>query len=161
VLEVVAVPTSPPHPKPPLSSSGSRPRAGRLLIIDDEPLLGDMLAGTLSDHCQVEVVTTAVAALARLYGGRQYDVVLCDLMMPAMDGIEFHRILSVKMPQEADRIVFMTGGAYTARTDAFVRRVHNVVLDKPVDLDMLLALIEYRIRIPTSATAGHAMGSRR
>ena len=85
------------------------------------------------------------APLTRLEGGERYDVVLCDLMMPLMDGIELHRRLSLTCPEEAERMVFMTGSAMTARVEAFFRRVPNLLLDKPINLDGLRALIERRV----------------
>jgi CheY-like chemotaxis protein len=126
--------------------SGTRLRAGRVLIIDDEPFLGDALRRALGSENLVEFVAEATEALARLRRGERYDVVLCDLMMPGMDGIEFHRRLSEERPDEAERVVFITGGAITARVESFFLRVPNLLLEKPVDLDGLRGLIERRVR---------------
>jgi CheY-like chemotaxis protein len=101
---------------------------------------------SLGDDNQITCVTEASEALERLQRGERYDVVLCDLMMPAMDGIEFHRCLSEALPDEAGRIVFITGGATTARVEAFLNRVPNLFLEKPVEVGGLRALIERRIR---------------
>jgi CheY-like chemotaxis protein len=73
--------------------------------------------------------------------------------MPVMDGIELHRRLSLTCPEEAKRMVFMTGGAMTARVEAFFRRVPNLLLDKPIDLDGLRALIERRVGAPALAAS--------
>jgi CheY-like chemotaxis protein len=101
---------------------------------------------SLGDDNQITCVTEASEALERLQRGERYDVVLCDLMMPAMDGIELHRRLSEVLPDEAGRIVFITGGATTARVEAFLNRVPNLFLEKPVEVGGLRALIERRIR---------------
>jgi CheY-like chemotaxis protein len=130
----------------PSGPSGTRLRAGRVLIIDDELFLGDALRRALGEDNHVEFVAEASEALARLRSGEHYDVVLCDLMMPSMDGIEFHRQLSEERPDEAARVVFITGGAITARVEAFFHRVPNLLLEKPVDLDGLRALIRRRVR---------------
>ena len=95
--------------------SGVRRRIGRVLVIDDEHLVGVALTRVLYQENEVVAVTQAAEALARLNAGERYDVVLCDLTMPVVDGIEFHRLLSLTLPDEADRIVFITGGALTAR----------------------------------------------
>jgi CheY-like chemotaxis protein len=126
------------------SWSGPRAYRARILVVDDEPLIGRSLRRSLSDHDEVVAVTTAAAALARLRRGERYDVVLCDLMMPEMDGIEFHRRLSASHPIEASRVVFITGGAVTARVESFFRSVQNVLLPKPIDFDTLRALIDQR-----------------
>jgi CheY-like chemotaxis protein len=138
----------------PTTRSGTRVRRpGRILVVDDEPSLGEALNRLLSDENEVVVVHDATSALARLAGGERYDVVLCDLMMPVMDGIELHRRLSLTCPEEAKRMVFMTGGAMTARVEAFFRRVPNLLLDKPIDLDGLRALIERRVGAPSLAAS--------
>lgn len=128
--------------------SGIRPRPACVLVIDDEPFLGDAVRRALGEQHLVVCVTEAAEALARLQRGERYDVVLCDLMMPAMDGIEFHRRLAAELPEEAARVAFITGGAVTARVEAFFRRVPNLLLEKPLDLDGLRALVERRVRGP-------------
>jgi CheY-like chemotaxis protein len=122
-------------------------------VVDDEPLIGRSLRRLLSDQDEVVAVTSAAAALARLQRGERYDVVLCDLMMPEMDGIEFHRRLSASLPEEASRVVFITGGAVTARVESFFRHVQNVLLPKPIDFGTLRTLIEQRVGavVPDSA----------
>src|SRR5579871_6605916 len=106
------------HPRPP---SGTRLRPGRVLVIDDQYLFGQTLKMTLDEH-HVVVETEAAAALERFARGERFDLILCDLMMPWMDGIEFHRRLSLTLPHEANRIVFISGGAETGRVQAFFLR---------------------------------------
>ena len=125
--------------------SGARRRHGRVLVVDDEPALGRALQQVLSRDNEVVVTTDASAALVRLLAGEWYDVVLCDVMMPDMDGIEFHRRLSASMPEEADRIVFITGGALTVHAAAFFDRAPNLLLQKPLDLEGIGALIARRV----------------
>ena len=118
-----------------LPPSGFHRRVGRVLVIDDEPLVGTSLARVLRTEYEVVSCTRAVEALALLDAGQRYDVVFCDLMMPEMDGIELHRQLSATLPEEASRIVFITGGAHTARIEAFFERAPNLLLGKPLDVD--------------------------
>jgi CheY-like chemotaxis protein len=126
--------------------SGFRRRMGRILVVDDEDLIGVALRRVLYGENEVVAVTQAAEALARLNAGERYDVVLCDLRMPVMDGIEFHRMLSVTLPEEAGRIVFITGGALTARAEAFFRGAQNLLMTKPLDVDGVRQLIERRHR---------------
>jgi CheY-like chemotaxis protein len=142
---------------PKVVPSGTHKRVGRVLVIDDEPAIGRALRRVLGAECVVEIVFSADAGLKRLEGGARYDVVLCDLMMPNMDGIEFHRRLSKVLPEEARRIVFISGGAvsaHTARVESFFRSAPNLLLEKPIDLDGLRALIERRIDPRTPHAAG-------
>jgi len=127
-----------------------------VLVIDDEPLLGRAVQRALSREHVVVVVSNAAEALSRLVAGDRYDLVLCDLMMPDMDGIEFHRRLSEVLPEEASRVVFITGGALTTRVEAFFSRVPNTLLDKPIAIEGLCALVERRIRGDGETTARSA-----
>jgi hypothetical protein len=61
-----------------------------------------------------------------------------------MDGIEFHRHLALTLPGEADRIVFVVDGAVTARIEAFLARVPNLVMEKPLDVGGVRELIVRR-----------------
>src|SRR5579863_1615143 len=103
-------------------------RLGRVLVIDDEPTHAHVLRRHLSDDNQVVVVSETHAALDRLVRGERYDVLLCELMMPSMDGIDLHRHLCSSHPDAADRMVFMTGKVTTVRIEAFFHRVSNVLL---------------------------------
>jgi CheY-like chemotaxis protein len=126
--------------------SGFRRRIGRILVIDDEHVVGVALSRVLYRENEVVAVTRAAEALERLNAGELYDVVFCDLRMPVMDGIEFHERLSLTLPEEADRIVFITGGPLTTRAEAFFRGVRNLLMSKPLDVDGVRQLIERRYR---------------
>jgi CheY-like chemotaxis protein len=136
------------------TSSGLRRRPGRVLIIDDEPVLGAAVQRALSGENAVVVVRLASEALQRLEAGERYDVVLCDLRMPGMDGVEFHRRLKAVLPEEAGRVVFITGGVVDVRAEEFFRDAPNTLLEKPIDLDGLRALIERRVRGDGEDAAG-------
>jgi CheY-like chemotaxis protein/anti-sigma regulatory factor (Ser/Thr protein kinase) len=113
----------------------------RLLIIDDERLVADAIARVLSEDSDVEVVTDARQALARIAAGELYDVVLCDLMMPVMTGMDLYAEVVRSAPKLASHIVFMTGGAFTPRARAFVESVVNQCLEKPLDMSKLRSLL--------------------
>ena len=127
-------------------SSGITLRPGRVLIVDDDRHVGDALTLLLSDENHVVLEHRAALALARLLRGERYDVVLCDLMMPEMSGIELYDRLADALPEEAGRIVFMTGGRYVPLVQAFLERVPNMCLEKPFHVPSLRALIERRMR---------------
>jgi CheY-like chemotaxis protein len=63
-----------------------------------------------------DAVTSAKEALLRLDGGELFDLILCDLMMPEMSGMDLHRRLLQSAPDQAAKITFMTGGAFTENT---------------------------------------------
>ncbi|HEX9049382.1 MAG TPA: PAS domain S-box protein [Anaeromyxobacter sp.] len=120
----------------------ARGRAGRILVVDDEPLVARAVARVLAPPHEVVIETGARAALARIEGGdRRFDAVMCDLMMPEMTGMELHARLATTDPELAARMVFLTGGAFTASAREFLDRVANPRLEKPIGADVLRALV--------------------
>jgi CheY-like chemotaxis protein len=113
---------------PKAASATSR---ARVLVIDDEPAVGRTIAKLLGDH-DVTISTEASTVLSRLRGGADYDVIICDLMMPGMTGFELHAALADLVPTLARRMVFLTGGAFTARARAFMDSTPCRCLEKPV-----------------------------
>ncbi len=85
----------------------------RLLVVDDDVLVARTLARQLSGH-HVEVVLSGQAALDRLSAsGRSFDLVLCDLMMPDMTGMDVYETVEQRYPELAERFVFVSGGVVT------------------------------------------------
>jgi CheY-like chemotaxis protein len=115
----------------------------RVLVIDDEPVVGKSLRRLLPEH-EVLVTAGAAEALAVISVDPDLDVVLCDLMMPEISGAELYRELAGRFPELARRVVFITGGAFTPETRAFLREVGNPVLEKPFDLRRLRAIVAGR-----------------
>jgi PAS domain S-box-containing protein len=113
----------------------------RVLVIDDEPLVGEAVARALSDDGDVQVETEAQQALAKIAAGERYDLVLCDLMMPVMTGMDLYAEVVRTAPMLAGRFVFMTGGAFTPRARAFLASVVNPCLEKPLDMGKLRSLV--------------------
>lgn len=106
-------------------------RRRRLLIIDDEPALLRVLAISLGGEHDVVVADGCEAALRILDGDRRFDAVLCDLMMPLGDGMNFFERLGHVEADLQAKVIFMTGGAFTARARAFLDSVPNRTLEKP------------------------------
>jgi PAS domain S-box-containing protein len=113
----------------------------RILFIDDEAALGRALCALLGDH-EIVPVTTARDALSKLSGGERFDVILCDLMMPEVSGIDLWDQIA---PTYRDRVVFMTGGAFTQQARDFLARCERPHLDKPFSERQLRDAID-RIR---------------
>jgi signal transduction histidine kinase len=116
----------------------------RILVIDDEVRVADAIAKSLADEHDVEVTTDAKEALARLVRGERYDLVLCDLMMPDMTGMDFYREVLRSVPPMAPRIVFMSGGVYTPRAREFVEALPNRCIEKPPEAAKLRELARHR-----------------
>jgi len=93
----------------------------------------------------VTATTSAEEALEWLRQGAEYDVILCDIMMPQMTGIAFHEELKKLRPRDAERIIFVTGGAFTAAASEFLDRVPNLRIDKPFDPIHLRNIVNDRL----------------
>jgi len=123
---------------PPAPALEAPHRRGRILIVDDEPVLAGVMVEALEDH-DVTVVTSGLEALERCDEGA-YDVIFCDLMMPDMSGMEvFEKIRSSHAGLE-ERIVFVTGGAFTPKARAFLDSTTNLRIEKPFHIDALQRL---------------------
>jgi PAS domain S-box-containing protein len=117
------------------------PRRLLILAVDDEVFVLRAIERLLGrDH---DVVTTMRArdVLARLDAGEAPDVILCDLMMPELTGMELYDQVRQRDARLARRIVFMTGGAFTARAAAFLEQLENPCLEKPFDGAALRELV--------------------
>ena len=126
--------------------TASAGRRGAVLVIDDEESLGLAIKRFLTAHHDVTAVTGARAALALLDAGRRYDVIFCDLMMPQVTGMELHAEMTTRFPDQIDRMVFVTGGAFTPAAREFLDNVHNRRVEKPFDLKVIRGLVNDLIR---------------
>ncbi len=144
----VVLPVARPEGMPAHSTPGAVPRPalrGKVLIIDDEKDLTDVTREGLSDLHDVQATQDARQALEWIAAGERFDLILCDMMMPLMTGMEFHTRLAALVPQQADRVVFMTGGAFTPRAREFLARLPNLGLEKPFDLSHILAMVSAQL----------------
>jgi CheY-like chemotaxis protein len=113
----------------------------RILIIDDEPLLGQTLRFAFQEKHDVEVVASGRDALARLATDTDFDLVLCDLMMPDVSGEHVYRAVCERSPLLLPRFVFMTGGAFTERAQEFLAHFGGRQLEKPFNIDEVETLL--------------------
>lgn len=115
-------------------------RVARILIIDDETLVLRSLTRLLRDH-EIVCVERAREALALLDSGQHFDLILSDITMPSMTGMDFYEQLLARRPADARRLVFLSGGAITSRTEDFLASVPNPRLEKPFDNGSLVSLV--------------------
>jgi PAS domain S-box-containing protein len=126
---------------PSLAPRSKSVRRATILCVDDEAAIGQAIKRVLVSEHDVEIVTTATEALARVESGRRYDLILCDLMMPSMSGMDLHRELLRIAPDAAARVVFLTGGAFTQRARDYLDQVSNPRLEKPIGIDALRSAV--------------------
>jgi PAS domain S-box-containing protein len=111
----------------------------RILVIDDEQAVGRSIALLLTPEYNVTTLTRAREALTRMSAGERYDVILCDVMMPEMTGIDFY----AQLPEDVQRqVLFLTGGAFTPQARDFLDSETRPHLEKPFTEHQLRSAIE-------------------
>ena len=117
------------------------PARVKLLVVDDEPYICTAIQRLLRREHRVTALTTVREALALLETGERFDVILSDLMMPEQNGEDFYKELNRVAPDQARRMIFMTGGAFTPRSEEFLRSSPVPQVAKPISLEMLQGAI--------------------
>lgn len=138
-------------PRTPVTPSTEVTRRPAVLVVDDEPAIGRALARILANGHDVVVEQDARVALERIAHGEHFDAVLCDLMMPLMSGMDFFEELGLCAPGLRERVVFLTGGAFTARSEQFLREVPNVCLAKPFSRGAVIEAVRDVLSAPRAA----------
>jgi CheY-like chemotaxis protein len=113
----------------------------RVLVVDDEPMIGTTLKRVLSSAHDVTAVTSGEAALAAIRAGGDYDVVICDVMMPVLSGMDVYEAVRATHPASAERFVFITGGVLHEQGRRFLESLPNRVVLKPFDIRAMRELV--------------------
>jgi PAS domain S-box-containing protein len=129
-----------------VAEAADREGRARVLVIDDERLVLNSLRRLLGREHDVVTCMSARDALERLDRGETFDVVLCDIMMPEMNGMELWNEVELRFPELAPHFFFLTGGAFTPALAQFRDLVAERVLSKPVDPGQLKRLVALALR---------------
>jgi CheY-like chemotaxis protein len=131
-----------------------------VLIVDHDSRSAAALVAVLADHLEVTVSSDAAEAVARIVAGARFDVILCDLNMRAMNGAQIFAHVCAASPGQAARIVFLSGGTIPLLLAGFLSRVPNQCLRRPLDPQVVRALVDRRVAeelaraTPESAKSG-------
>ncbi len=142
LLSVVEAPREVPVVDRPKSEAKTR---GSVLVVDDEELVGKALKRVLARQHDVVTVKSVDAAIELLRGGAKFDLIFSDLMMPEKSGIDLFKAIASLFPGQEERIVFVTGGAFTPTAKAFLSSVPNKWIDKPFQPEQLRAMVNERL----------------
>jgi len=122
----------------------------RLLAVDDEALLLKAYRRMLGEAHELTTALGGTEALRILERDVAFDVVLCDLQMPEISGMELYAAVRERFPSLADRFVFVTGGAFSSDARKFLEDSVAVVIQKPFRLEDMLSLIDRTARGATA-----------
>ncbi len=136
----VELPTSPPTEKQESTNEAVVAR-GCGLIIDNEPQICKMVSRALAPHHSAVTASSGAEALALIEDGEHFDFILCDLMMPNMTGMAFYEVLHDHDAQLAERVIFITGGAFTPEAREFLDSVSPPCIEKPFEVEQVCKAI--------------------
>jgi PAS domain S-box-containing protein len=142
----VLLPVAPQEAAPvaaPADTASSAELRGRILVVDDEPSLLRAIQRILEDDDHdVVAVDSAVTALTMIERGDRFDLIISDLMMPTMTGVDFYQALLGRSPALAGTMIFISGGAITAKVNAFLLSIPNLQMEKPFKAAQLRDIVQ-------------------
>ncbi|MSP55367.1 MAG: response regulator [Myxococcales bacterium] len=118
----------------------------RVLVVDDELMIVELVEQILTPEFEVHGEHQASSALDRLRAGEKFDAVLCDVMMPGMNGMDFYREVAQVSPAQASRFLFVTGGVASEEIEAFLLETGCPFVAKPFDLHALRAKVRGAVK---------------
>ena len=125
-----------------------------VLIVEDDPVLANMLKDFLRARNFLVTHVTGGAQGVQKIMAADFDVILCDMVMPGFPGHMFYRAVESARPHLCKRFIFMTGHTGDTTIDTFIRNVHGLMLWKPFQLHEVLQAIETVIRKASSSDGG-------
>lgn len=131
-------------------------RRGRILVVDDDDALLNTVTRCLDRDHEVVALSDPRAALYLLEGGERFSLVLCDVAMPHLSGVELFRRVHAISTEQADRFVFMTSGSTDPDIRAFLETSPHERLDKPFQLQNLRGVARRMSAPATPNPAGPA-----
>ncbi|HEV3375448.1 MAG TPA: ATP-binding protein [Candidatus Acidoferrum sp.] len=136
-----------------------------VLVVEDEPTVARLIADVLEDEgMRVEVLMDGRAALERAER-EHYDLVICDMKMPGLDGQNFYKMLARSGNPLRGRFLFVTGDLISAHTQKFLERYHLPYVAKPFRVEELSEKVKQVLagKIPreTMAAAPPAAGTKK
>jgi signal transduction histidine kinase len=115
-----------------LDTTGQRPR---ILIIDDDALVAGALASRVAgDLFEVRTVLDGRQGLDILLTDDRFDLAYCDVIMKDFTGVDLYEALQQQSPERLSKVVFMTGGAFTGRTQVLYEQCRDACVQKPFDI---------------------------
>lgn len=120
-----------------------------VLILEDDPVLAGMLKDFLHEKNFLVTHVTGGAEGVQKIMAADFDVILCDMVMPGFPGDMFYRAVERSRPQLCKRFIFMTGHTGDPKIDSFIRKVHGLMLWKPFQIHEVLEAIKAVTRKPS------------
>jgi CheY-like chemotaxis protein/two-component sensor histidine kinase len=142
------------------TTAAVRVPSGKILVVEDEPTIAQLVVDVLREEGHhVDAVLDSQEGLARI-SRAYFDLVICDLRMPRLDGPAFYDSLVRSGSRLVDHIVFITGDTLAPRTAQFLQETGLPFLAKPFLVQELLLVVNQRLRAAEDATRGETSGAK-
>src|SRR5262245_29736957 len=126
----------------------------RILAVENNALVLSFLeAGLTTAGYDVDTATNGREALDKI-DGREYDVIISDIRMPELDGLELCRELGQRQSDALRRLVFLTDIIAISDHQTYLEETGVRAVAKPVDLEHLQAIVEDMVEGPAAALSG-------
>jgi len=123
--------------------AGRVDRQRKILLLEDDPQFRTIMREFLESHgYEVVAVENGVEGVHEVLSN-EFEVILCDMMMPTLPGDMFYRAVERTRPHLCDRFIFMTGHRGSPKVNEFIRSVNGTMLAKPFQVDDLLEMIAF------------------
>jgi len=129
--------------------AGSAARGGKILVVDDETFITRVIHRILSPRYDVRLANSGLEAQEIIESSPDLDLILSDLQMPVTTGMDLHDWVAREHPELIEKMIFMSGGAFSRRAEEFLNGREHLCLTKPLDRAQLL-------KVAKSRTSGRA-----
>src|SRR5947207_2827408 len=117
--------------------------AKKVLLLEDDPAFKEIMTDFLRETgFEVVAVMNGVEGVHQVLAS-DFEVILCDMMMPTLPGDMFFRAVERMRPHLCDRFIFMTGHRNNSKVNDFIMNVNGTILTKPFHVDDLLEMIAF------------------
>jgi two-component system NtrC family sensor kinase len=148
-LPVDAIPIARPEEPVPEPAPATPEQEKTILVVDDEPGITSALAYLLRRHgYHVDTASNGRLALHKLRG-RAYDLILCDLRMPELDGPGLYRELEQHLPHLLRRVIFLTGDTLSPEAREFLEQAGGLRLNKPFRAAEVRRAVQQALQTPS------------
>ena len=114
----------------------------RVAVVDDERDIGDIIRRGLKRRYEIDIFVSADEIYESLSQGTDYDVIICDLQLPYITGREIYDEIESRWPQQAQRVIFMSGVSARGARDDYLKGLDRPMLKKPFRLEELRRLVD-------------------
>jgi len=115
----------------------------RVLLLEDDEMLKGVIKDFLESSFYDVVAVTNGAEGVRAVLKSEFDIIICDMMMPKLPGDMFYTAVERMRPHLCGRFIFITGHRGNTKINDFIKKVKGTMLAKPFHLDDLLEAVAF------------------